>query len=291
MISVSEIGKLWPLACDDAGYRSGIDAVLYIVPGDAATGESAVHVEPGSPVVATEGWPLDANQVRDANSSARRDLHRIFVRDLASPRVAVGRLRHELEHGRQYDRSSEVYFSMSFARDALSRAFEVYDPPSLKGGASLYNMLPFEEDANRAAARLTARHFGSASDAELESTDGPLFRDQSPIEADSLALRTLAFAALFPDGVAWVAEQRGETVLQLVAHLGPDAPAAWRMLGDHPQIADFGRTALERCPSEEEIATAPAPPLAWTAVKEQLALGKAAAEALLGEEMPGLRLN
>jgi hypothetical protein len=291
LVPYDNIAPLWSSACEDAGYVPGADAVLYIVPGESPTGNAAIHVEPGSSVGAVPGWPLEAGQIRDANSASRRPLHRVFVRDFSSPRVALGMLRHELEHARQFERSSAVYRAMSFARDGLAREFEVREPPSRDGSACLYNLLPAEEDANRAAARLTASVFGPPSEAELESTDGPLFRDQGPVDPDSLALRALIFMALFPDGVAWVAGMREEPLGDLLAHLGVDAPRAWEILAADPEPAAFGREALARCPAQVVVDAAARPPLAWAPVARQIELGRAAAEALFGSELPDPDLN
>jgi hypothetical protein len=210
VVGYEEIGGLWSLACEDARYVADTDAVLYIVPGGSGEGHAALHVEPGSSVTATPDWPLADNQVRDANSPHRRDVHRVFVRDFPTPRVALGRLRHELEHAHQYDRSPGVYEAIGFAQNSLAWAFDRSRPPSRLGSATLYNRIPAEEDANRAAARLTTSHFGPPIEAELASTDAPLFRDTAEVEGETLAGRTVAFMALFPDGVAWEAERRGK---------------------------------------------------------------------------------
>jgi hypothetical protein len=290
VVAVSDIASLWTLACEDAGYRVGADTVLYIVPG-AGEGEQAVHLQPGSEVTVVRGWPLAKNQVEDANSAENRDKHRVFVRDFVSCRVALGRLRHELEHGRQYDHSPSVYEAMSFVRDALSREFEVAGAHEVAGAASLYNLLPFEEDANRAAARITSSSFGPPSDAELEATDGPLFRDPTLPDPGTLAPRMLAFAAVFPSGLSWVAQQRSETLPELVARLGPDGPPAWQDLEAEAEIAGFGRAAIAQSPSAQEAAAATIPALAWREVREQIRLGREAAESVLRSHFSDLQLS
>jgi hypothetical protein len=290
VIAVSDIASLWRLACEDAGYRVAADTVLYIVPG-VGEGEQAVHVQPGSEVTVVRGWPLAKNQVEDANSAENRDKHRVFVRDFVSCRVALGRLRHELEHARQFDYSPSIYQAMSFVRDALSREFEVAGTHRVAGAASLYNLLPFEEDANRAAARITSSHLGPPSDAELEATEGPLFRDLSPPDPGTLALRMLTFAAVFPAGLSWVAQQRSESVAELVARLGPGGPRAWQALEAEGGIAGLGRDAIAHSPSDQEVAAAAIPALAWREVREQIQLGQEVAESALLRHFTDLQLS
>lgn len=282
IVDPTEIETLWLAACKDAEYEPGTEVALYLLPGGSVDGAAALHVEPGSEVVSTEAWPMAPNQVADANSAERRVAHRIFARDFSSRRVALGRLRHELEHARQYDRSSPVYLAMSFTRDALSRAFNEQNPPTLVGSATLYNLLPFEEDANRAAAILTASRFSPANDEELACTDAPLFRDASPIQPDTLAMRLLAFSALFPADFSWVADQRGESVRDLLERLGPGVDEGWNAL-QLAEIFEHGQAALALCPSEPDVQAAANPADAWDPVKGTIHAGKEAGEAILGD--------
>ena len=180
---------------------------------------------------------------------------------------------------------------MAAGRYALAREFELCEPPSRKGSGVLYNLLPFEEDANRAAARLTDIHFGPATESELTSTDAPLFRDDAAIEPDTLALRVLAFSALFPEGMAWVANKNKEPLNTLLLHFGDDAQLGWDLLYAKTEIRDYGRAALSQCPSESVIDSSPTPAVAWSPSKERIQEGKATAEAVLGAQRPPLRLN
>ncbi len=223
--------------------------------------------------------------------AVHRNTHRIVVRDFSTARIALGRLRHELEHARQYDRCPDVYLAMGFIQSTIARAFGQLDLPCLDGSAALYNVLPHEEDANRAAARLTEAHLGPPSDGDLTGTDAPLFRNNLPVEEATLARRLLATAALFPSAFEWVAQERGETVQDLLGRFGPDSEVAWGTLDDLPEIAGFGRRALDSSPTEGEIRNAAAPAVAWTPPKEAVEVGREAAESALAEAMPNLRLN
>jgi hypothetical protein len=291
MVNVKEVSALWALACADAEYEQNTQTALYLVGGEAGNGPAALHVEPEFEVCADPDWALGPKQIADANSSTRRGAHRILVREFQSARVALGRLRHELEHARQYDRCPDLYRGMGLPQDALSRAVEERRPPSMEGSACLYNLLPSEEDANRAAAQLATAHFGPPSEADLATTNAPLFRDASPVHPDTLARRLLATSALFPDAFAWVAEQRETPVDALLERqLGPDAPAAWRSLLDQPEIAQHGIAALDHCPSEATIQSASRPPAAWAEVMARIKQGREMAEAHLQTAFPALEL-
>src|SRR4051812_26456397 len=123
MVDLESISECWTLACRDAGYEPDSQATLYLVPGRPEGGSSALHIEPGSEVRANAVWPLDRTQLQDANGAVRRNTHRIVVRDFSTARIALGRLRHELEHARQYDRCPDVYLAMSFVQSTIARAF------------------------------------------------------------------------------------------------------------------------------------------------------------------------
>ncbi len=290
MISVEEVGQLWKEACRDADYMAGVQAVLYIVPSSAENHHPALHVEPGSAVHSESDWPLDRTQIADANSPAKRGTHRIFVREFQSPRVALGRLRHELEHAHQFDRSTNVYRTMEIVQDAVGRAFEEAGSARRQGSATLYNLLPSEEDANRAAARLTTAYFGPPSDEDFSGGDAVLFRDDSPIHPDTLSRRLLTMCALFPTALSWVADRRRQTVEKLLVQLGPEALPAWALLRS-PEIAAWGQAATDCSPSEAEINSAPKPALAWAAVVRKVHEGRDAADAMLSTAMPDLNLR
>jgi hypothetical protein len=194
------------------------------VPGEAGLGNSALHVEPGTEVAATREWSLTPGQVADANSVAQRDKHRVFARSFSEPFVALGQLRHVLEHARQYDRSAEVYLFASFVQAAISRDFERTEPETWTGSGTIYNLLPSEEDAHRAAAQANLAHFGPPTAEQLAGFDSVLVRDDSEIESDLLGRRLLAMAALFPAGFDWVAGERSESRDELLAL---DPKLAW----------------------------------------------------------------
>ena len=265
--------------------------VLYVVRGDAAQGNSALHVEPGSEIAATSEWVLAPNQVADANSATQRDKHRVFVRTFSEPFVALGRLRHELEHARQYDRSPEVYLFMSFLQDAICREFELAKPETPTGSGTIYNLLPSEEDANRAAAQANLDHFGPPTEDQLAGADSVLVRDASQIEHDLLGRRLLAMTALFPAGFDWVAEERGESREELLDRLGPEACSAWETLAADSEIPKVGAAALAMAPSKAEVDSAQEPPAAWIYVSEKIKDGRVRAEQLLAAALPELKLN
>lgn len=291
MVTDAEITQLWPLACAYAGYRPSEDAVLYVVRGDASQGNSALHVEPSSEVAATCEWPLTSGQVTDANCAAQRAKHRVFVRAFSEPFVALGRLRHELEHARQYDRSPEIYLFMSFVQDAICRDFELAEPETPTASGTIYNLLPSEEDANRAAAQANLDHFGPPTEDQLAGPDSVLVLDPSEIDPDLLGRHLLVMAAQFPTGFDWVAERRDESREELLDRLGPEARSAWEKLAVDPGIAKTGAAALALAPSKAEVNSARMPPAAWISVAEEIKDGRVRAEQVLVAELPDLKLN
>lgn len=180
---------------------------------------------------------------------------------------------------------------MSSVESAVARAFGQLELPCLDGSGAIYNVLPHEEDANRAAALITEAHFGAPTRRELAGTDAPLFRDTSPIEETTLSYRLLTTAALFPAALEWVAHEKEETIGQLLARFGPDADTAWQIMVQLPEIKDSGQRALESCPTEGEIKSASAPANAWAPVKEEIEAGREDAESALGEALPNIRLH
>jgi hypothetical protein len=73
------------------------------------------------------------------------------VRDCDDEPTAVALLRHELEHALQYRYSEAAYALQGVAQDAAALAIREQRPETLEGSALLYNVLPHEQDANRAA--------------------------------------------------------------------------------------------------------------------------------------------
>jgi len=210
-----------------------------------------------------------------------------MVRDLATLRVALGRLRHELEHARQHQRSPETYEFMGVAQDVLRHAIDEKGVDCLCGSALLYNALPHEMDANRAAARLTSSHFGGPSETELAGSGAELFRDDSPVEFATLSRRLLALTALFPDSLVKVAERRGATGDELIESLDFNASAAWVKLSSDPTVTQWGEEVLNACPSKALIEAAQPASDAWLPARDNFLSGLDYALSRLNESGPG----
>ena len=270
MISAADLTPLWEIARGDAKYDTSSHTSLCVVPGNPGKGQAAIHLYPGSDAFAEPAWPLDASQLAALNSEELRDGHRVLVRDLATPRIALGRLRHELEHARQCDKSRSTYEFMGVAQDVLRHALEQKGTDNWCGSSTLYNALPHEVDANRASAILTHAHFGPPNESDLTSRGAELFRDNSPVEASTLPRRLLALTALFPRSLDGVAELRGTTRSELVESLGPDAQFAWVKLSSDSTVSNFGAEMLSACPSTATIDAAQSPSTTWIPAREFL---------------------
>jgi hypothetical protein len=155
----------------------------------------------------------------------------------------------------------------------------------------IYNLLPGEEDANRAAAQANLDDFGCPTADQLTGSDSVLVRDDGEIEPDLLGRRLLVTVALFPQGLDWVAAERKERVDRLLGNLGPGAPTAWQRLLADSEIAQAGASALTLCPTKDEVKSAEMPADAWVPVAQAIMGGRARAEQCLAAELPDLTVN
>jgi hypothetical protein len=150
-IDATTLERCWTTACAHAGLQPGQDLRLHYVPGDSGRSSGGIHLHPGSEAVRDPDWPFASNQLHDANRKDNRRAHRIAVRDCDDEPTAVALLRHELEHALQYRYSEAAYALQGVAQDAAALAIREQRPETLEGSALLYNVLPHEQDANRAA--------------------------------------------------------------------------------------------------------------------------------------------
>ncbi len=274
MVDVDELVELWREACSDAGYKPEVEALLYLVPGSSDQG--ALHLEPGSEYVADPQWPLSRDQRNHINSFDHRNLHRVLVREPPTPRVALGYLRHELQHAQQYDYSVSVYRFRCPLRPS-GGGFGKQNLPSMVGSASLYNVLPHEVDANRASGRLTFERFGEPTEEEAKASSGVLFRDKASPDTETLSFRLLAHSSLFPSAFVEYAELSKTSIEELLGLLGTEAQDAWVRLVENPEIAEAGTRALAAAPNNPE-ANRELLPADWESARSLMLSGQKLAE-------------
>jgi hypothetical protein len=140
---VAAIRPEWEAARADAGFAE-TDARLYPFAGiQSADGDHPYYFVPGHDLVQSEKFPDElGGRLQDANE--HRDSHRIAI-SVGAPTVALGaKLRHELEHARQFDAHGKPLFNLNdLALATLSERVG-----GLPGGGVLYNLNPMEIDAN-----------------------------------------------------------------------------------------------------------------------------------------------
>lgn len=161
---------------------------------------TAAFFAPGVSVSAAEARPLTAAQQQGVND--HRDDPRVLL--FAGPEEAVvaAKLRHELEHVHQWlsvPRGQELFD----VYDTALAAFDDFIGEDRRGGAVLYNVVPFESDANGAAYEFSRSRLTEAELRRLErGDDGVLFRPGHwAADVTSVALRSACGAALAPDRV------------------------------------------------------------------------------------------
>lgn len=137
------------------------------------------------------------------------------------------------------------------------------NPPDPRGGASVYNLLPDELDANQAAACLSLSLFGEPTSDQAGGEHGILLR--FPVEPDRATLpeRMLAFALIFSGSLPEVARRYLTTPNDLLSNLSPLMRSVWDELAPSNEIADLQRSIIEHIPSSEQIDSVGYPPRAW----------------------------
>lgn len=200
-VSVSDsipppIRDLWRQAVEHAGVaEEGLHLLAGI--GDPITHpEPSVHLKPGM-VLACVEWQEMFNEaaLNEANDPTNLDRHRIGLRcdrpwDTPLARfIALGLLRHEIEHGLQYWGSDAAdRYGLTDIADAIART---KDGPE---GNRYYRLTPAERGANAAAASLLRPTVSPEVAAELrKSKFAPLVTAQPAIPVAELPRLSVEF--------------------------------------------------------------------------------------------------
>ena len=195
---LSRIPGVWRAVCDDAGLGDGqvrvypYEVMLLVgVP-------TAAFFAPGIEVVGEEGRPLSASQRIDANQHINQP--RVLIHISIEEEIVAAKLRHELEHVLQWLSVADGH-ELFTVYDAVVAAFGSFVGVDRRGSGVLYNVVPFEADANAAAYDFARKSF-SVSDVErfAAGEHGVLFRP-GPWDPDtsSVAMRSACAAALAPE--------------------------------------------------------------------------------------------
>jgi hypothetical protein len=147
--------------------------------------------------------------------------------------ILGAKLRHELRHAEQrLSASAGELFSLAELADQVARV----KVGGLKGGASLYNLMPTEVDANAAAAGFLRAHHGAVVADVLRGDDAALARSNTPPEeiAD-LPAKTVAFIFIFREIAEDPAHFPNMTFDVRLEQISPAAAACWRGLAAPPR--------------------------------------------------------
>lgn len=234
---------------------------------------------PGDELVEEYEFPLDRRQLEAANRPTSRDRHRIAAWLGVEEVPLAAKLRHELEHARQWDACGErfVWFDCRM-RDATAKAFGAG-----RGGGRVYNLFPTEVSANAAAADFVRRAYGedAAAARRNDPHDALLFRNEGgTVPLDLLPRQTLCFASL--TAREFDEEVGTDGLDECLAIAGELDRSLWRALCNDDEIQAAAREARRAIPTDEEIQSSELPGDAWETTAEQLRTGFGRALVLAG---------
>jgi hypothetical protein len=195
--------------------------------------------------------PLSDSQLADANSNQNRTRHRITMWIELPPQILASKLRHELEHARQWDVAGESVDEISrMVRSVGSRLFSRYG----RGTGILYNLVPSERDANAAGARFARARFGEPPDDLVQGESGVLFRfPEGPEPADELGRRLIAYVAVFGDEFERLLQENNRDLAQVLNGVAPNIAGSWELLRDDERLAELRRAISDAVPAEPQI--------------------------------------
>jgi hypothetical protein len=200
---------------------------------------TAALFAPGNVLVGRQSRVLSARQLDQFK--AHVDRHRILLDSSASPLALSAKLRHELEHVRQWQHGGDPLFHVYHAsNDGTER----YVGEDRRGSGVLYNIVPLEVDANAAASRfIRSRIDASLADQLSNSFDGILFRKQPPPEAvDTAGVRSVCFASLAAEEVEGWLEDHPLGARPLLDAVAGDANL-WDRLRHDERLAHLNQQA------------------------------------------------
>jgi hypothetical protein len=229
-----QIQEEWEAALEDAGLASE-GCVLFLsdsTPLDE--GRGAQWWEPGM-TIEPDDQLVTENLAAEANSPENRDRHRIVVRrpftsDPASVARFSGKLRHELEHARQWDACGLPVFALNNVADGVLQLKVV----GLPGGRVFTNLKPVEQDANAASAMFLRARWPDTIRFLLDDPEhAPLVRSLTPPgRPETLLTRMVAFLYLYEDLCARLEETWAGAIsfAEYLDQIAPGAGELWRTL-------------------------------------------------------------
>jgi hypothetical protein len=229
---------------------------------------SAAFFAPGAVVMGEEARPLSPSQHRDANEQF--DKPRILVHVAPEEPVVAAKLRHELEHVVQWLTATDGR-KMFILYDAVVAALEAFVGEDRRGSAVLYNVVPFEADANAAAYAFACESLSASEVRRFATGDhGVLFRP-GPWHPDvtTVAERSVCAASLAPERTNDFLESNGGAERLITSVIG-DA-ALWPRLCSNAELRTLADDARRLAPSHDQVdAAAPDYAAAWRRLRAVL---------------------
>jgi hypothetical protein len=222
------LDEQWSLALCDAGLNASACRRYDFGADETNDAVGAIWFPPAEVLELTEHFP-DERRLEDANSPEHRSLHRIGVWPEARAAVVGARLRHELEHARQWERFGPGLFDLY---DLVQSVLAV-KAAGLDGCAGMYlNAIPSEQDANAAAAMFLRRYHPDTIDALCQDEGSRQLACSlvGPETIDRLPARMIAYIWLYRDLCLAVMEEQEESFDQLLDATFPGTGAYWRRL-------------------------------------------------------------
>jgi hypothetical protein len=269
------LSRSWERPGPHARIATPTEARLYPVPGRPPNHEAALHLHPGSFAEREARFPFTRSQLDDANAPEHRRLHRIAIRDTPDEATLLALLRHELEHARQYRFDVATYGFIQVAQNMLGQPFHDARAETLRGSSLLYQLLPSEADANRAA-RACARDHGLVPTAAASPDYDHLFREPGDPQLETLPQRLVSLCALFPE----YADPAREAVTDFdrqIRSLDRGLSDWWTEIRPHAGLGSYGQAALDAIPTQAAVDAGATAGEAWRAAGAHLESGLAAA--------------
>jgi|GEM_PF-5125976 len=228
------VAAQWRLALAEAEIGE-TDAHLLSVAGQAPPNEpKAAYYPAGRSLVDEPGDIIRGPALEEANSVAVINKQRIAIyadfdeTDPLDLAIVGGKLRHELRHAEQrLSACGPELFNLVELADEIARV----KVGGLPGGASIYNLMPVEVDANAAAAGFLRAHHGTVVAEILRGNDAALARSNTPPgDIADLPAKTVAFMFVFREIAENPAQFANITFERRLEHISSAAAARWRAL-------------------------------------------------------------
>jgi hypothetical protein len=193
-------------------------------------------------------------------------LHRITVFSGIDADLLAPKLRHELEHVRQWEHlrgRADPAFELALLVHECQ--YERYG--GLPAGGHMYNLVPIEQDANGAAARFSrGRDPTRADELARTSKEAVLFRAQPPPEPfGTLAIRLVCTAIVYR-----VEFQRklGHDRDRFLDAADPSGSELWSRLRADNELNERSEAIARSRPRKENLESLPDPAEGWHGIKE-----------------------